>query len=158
LQHISLHDKGPGGVGPNSTRATRRPTRSPALWNYAQKFAMRDNSFGTTFGPSKPGAIDTLRGIQFEGTIQMGSSANGKIAGAAAAVCGGNLATGSSGDVCSNRTDRTITTCRQKWETCLQTRLESPRLFSVGRGRSKCGVTRRRTSVASWACRDAGEP
>ncbi len=26
------------------------------LWNYAQNFAMSDNSFGTTFGPSAPGA------------------------------------------------------------------------------------------------------
>lgn len=29
-----------------------------ALWNYAQHFAMSDNSFGTTYGPSTPGAID----------------------------------------------------------------------------------------------------
>ena len=27
-----------------------------ALWNYAQHFAMSDNSFNTTFGPSAPGA------------------------------------------------------------------------------------------------------
>src|SRR6185312_3907931 len=26
-----------------------------ALWNYAQRYAMSDNSFGTTFGPSSPG-------------------------------------------------------------------------------------------------------
>ena len=25
-----------------------------ALWNYAQRFAMSDNSYGTTFGPSAP--------------------------------------------------------------------------------------------------------
>jgi phospholipase C len=24
------------------------------LWNYAQQYAMSDNSFGTTFGPSRP--------------------------------------------------------------------------------------------------------
>lgn len=29
-----------------------------ALWNYAQHFAMSDNSFGTTFGPSTPGALN----------------------------------------------------------------------------------------------------
>ena len=29
-----------------------------ALWNYAQHFAMSDNFFGTTFGPSTPGAIN----------------------------------------------------------------------------------------------------
>ena len=27
-----------------------------ALWNYAQHFAMSDNSYGTNFGPSTPGA------------------------------------------------------------------------------------------------------
>jgi len=33
-----------------------------ALWNYAQHFAMNDNSFGTTFGPSTPGAINLVSG------------------------------------------------------------------------------------------------
>ena len=33
-----------------------------ALWNYAQNFAMSDNSFGTTFGPSAPGAINLAAG------------------------------------------------------------------------------------------------
>jgi len=32
------------------------------LWNYAQHFAMSDNSFGTTFGPSSPGAINLISG------------------------------------------------------------------------------------------------
>jgi phospholipase C len=33
-----------------------------ALWNYAQHFAMSDNSFGTTYGPSSPGAINLVSG------------------------------------------------------------------------------------------------
>jgi phospholipase C len=33
-----------------------------ALWNYAQHFAMSDNSFGTTFGPSAPGAVNLVAG------------------------------------------------------------------------------------------------
>ena len=33
-----------------------------ALWNYAQHFALNDNSFGTTFGPSTPGAINLISG------------------------------------------------------------------------------------------------
>ena len=33
-----------------------------ALWNYAQHFAMSDNSFETTFGPSSPGAINLISG------------------------------------------------------------------------------------------------
>jgi phospholipase C len=31
-------------------------------WNYAQKFAMSDNSFNTTFGPSTPGALNLISG------------------------------------------------------------------------------------------------
>jgi phospholipase C len=33
-----------------------------AFWNYAQRFAMSDNSFNTTFGPSSPGAINLISG------------------------------------------------------------------------------------------------
>jgi phospholipase C len=33
-----------------------------ALWNYAQHFALNDRSFGTTFGPSTPGAINLISG------------------------------------------------------------------------------------------------
>jgi len=33
-----------------------------ALWNYAQNFAMSDNSFSTTFGPSTPGALNLISG------------------------------------------------------------------------------------------------
>ncbi len=33
-----------------------------ALWNYAQRFAMSDNHYGTTFGPSTPGAINLISG------------------------------------------------------------------------------------------------
>src|SRR5690349_7429588 len=33
-----------------------------AFWNYAQQFAMSDNSFSTTFGPSSPGAINLVSG------------------------------------------------------------------------------------------------
>jgi phospholipase C len=33
-----------------------------ALWNYAQRFAMDDNSYDTMFGPSTPGAINLVSG------------------------------------------------------------------------------------------------
>ncbi len=33
-----------------------------ALWNYAQRFALSDNSYGSTFGPSTPGAINLISG------------------------------------------------------------------------------------------------
>ncbi|WP_438397010.1 phospholipase C [Caballeronia sp. DA-9] len=33
-----------------------------ALWNYAQKFAMSDNAYTDTFGPSTPGALEVISG------------------------------------------------------------------------------------------------
>jgi phospholipase C len=33
-----------------------------ALWNYAQKFAMSDNAFTSTYGPSTPGALNLVAG------------------------------------------------------------------------------------------------
>jgi phospholipase C len=33
-----------------------------ALWNYAQRFAMSDNSYDTIFGPSTPGALNLIAG------------------------------------------------------------------------------------------------
>jgi len=40
-----------------------------ALWNYAQHFAMSDNSYSTTFGPSTPGAINLISG-QTNGVVK----------------------------------------------------------------------------------------
>ena len=39
-----------------------------AYWNYAQHYAMNDNSYGTTFGPSAPGAVNLISG-QTNGVI-----------------------------------------------------------------------------------------
>jgi phospholipase C len=44
------------------------------LWNYAQHYAMSDNSFGTTFGPSSPGAINLVSGDT--GSVDMTHTAN----------------------------------------------------------------------------------
>jgi len=33
-----------------------------AMWNYAQQFAMSDNSYSSTFGPSTPGAVNLISG------------------------------------------------------------------------------------------------
>jgi phospholipase C len=44
-----------------------------ALWNYAQHYAMSDNSFDTNFGPSTPGALNLVSG-QLNGVI---NNANG---------------------------------------------------------------------------------
>jgi phospholipase C len=41
-----------------------------AIWNYAQNYAMSDNSWTTVFGPSTPGAINLISG-QTDGMIQL---------------------------------------------------------------------------------------
>jgi phospholipase C len=38
------------------------------MWNYAQRFAMNDNSFDTVFGPSTPGALNLISGQTNGGT------------------------------------------------------------------------------------------
>ena len=53
-----------------------------ALWNYAQRFAMSDNSFASTFGQSTQGAIELISG-QTNGVTD-------QINGAADLVDGGN--------------------------------------------------------------------
>src|SRR3954454_14456999 len=45
-----------------------------ALWNYAQHYAMSDNSYGSTFGPSSPGAINLASGNT--GGVDMTHTAN----------------------------------------------------------------------------------
>ena len=47
------------------------------IWNYAQNYAMSDNSFSTTFGPSTPGALNLISG-QTHGATP--ASVAGKIA------------------------------------------------------------------------------
>jgi len=88
------------GLGPNSTFGYFDGNTVTALWNYAQHFAMSDNSFGTTFGPSTPGLLNLVAGNTFEGTIMNGKPGKGNIAG------GGNVGAvigdpDPFGDVCS---------------------------------------------------------
>jgi phospholipase C len=94
-------------LGANSTLGYYDGNTVTALWNYAQHYAMSDNSFGTSFGPSTPGLLNLLAGTTFEGTITNASSfttvnpAAGNIAGAvtSGAVIGDP---DPDGDVCSN--------------------------------------------------------
>jgi len=46
-----------------------------AIWNYAQNYAMSDNSYGTTFGPSSPGVINLISGQTHGATVTAGSAA-----------------------------------------------------------------------------------
>jgi len=53
-----------------------------ALWNYAQHFAMSDNSFGTTFGPSTPGVINLVSG-QTNGVVKTLNGTGDEVSGGA---------------------------------------------------------------------------
>ncbi|HMK22873.1 MAG TPA: alkaline phosphatase family protein, partial [Terriglobales bacterium] len=73
-----------------------------AIWNYAQHFAMSDNSYSSTFGPSTPGALNLISG-QTNGAVKT-------LNGTGDEVDGGNgslTVIGDAdplGDVCSNPT------------------------------------------------------
>lgn len=49
-----------------------------ALWNYAQNFAMSDNAFTDTFGPSTPGALNVVGGTTAGSTQGNGTVADGQ--------------------------------------------------------------------------------
>ncbi|MHB8274760.1 MAG: phospholipase C [Dermatophilaceae bacterium] len=76
-----------------------------AMWNYAQHFAMSDNSYGTTFGPSAPGALNLISG-QTHGFAQTSPAvtANGTIIGDPQPT----------GDKCDNRDNTTVTDPKNK--------------------------------------------
>ena len=48
-----------------------------ALWNYAQRFAMNDNTYTDTFGPSTPGALHVVSGTIAGAVIPKGSTPGG---------------------------------------------------------------------------------
>jgi phospholipase C len=52
-----------------------------ALWNYAQTYAMSDNSFGTSFGPSTPGVLNLIAGQTHGATVTAGNAAGNVSAG-----------------------------------------------------------------------------
>jgi phospholipase C len=59
-----------------------------AFWNYAQHFAMSDNSYGTMFGPSSVGAINLIAGTTETATL-FPTEPNGKPASAKGSIAGG---------------------------------------------------------------------
>jgi phospholipase C len=74
-----------------------------ALWNYAQVFAMSDNSYGTTFGPSTPGVLNLVSG-QTNGVIATLNGTGDEVSGGSD---GSLTMIGDAdplGDVCSNPT------------------------------------------------------
>jgi phospholipase C len=77
---VTTVGNGGGGKGPTGVACNANDVMDyydgntvTALWNYAQQYAMSDNSFGTTFGPSAPGAINLVSG----NTGNVGTMING---------------------------------------------------------------------------------
>src|ERR1700730_12711090 len=68
-------------LGPSSVMGYYDGNTTTALWNYAQYFAMSDNSFGTTFGPSTPGVLNLVAGQNHGATVTAGSAAGNVSAG-----------------------------------------------------------------------------
>jgi phospholipase C len=93
------------GCNPNIVMDYYDGNTVSALWNYAQNFAMSDNSFGTAFGPSTPGVLNLVSGETAGATLTGNSTsvANGVVindldptfddcsAGATAALSGQNI-------------------------------------------------------------------
>ncbi|HZT28862.1 MAG TPA: alkaline phosphatase family protein [Bryobacteraceae bacterium] len=71
-----------GGYGSKIVMGYYDGNTVTAVWNYAQNYAMSDNSFGTTFGPSTPGALNLIAGQTHGATVASGSA-------------GGNVSSGS---------------------------------------------------------------
>ena len=51
-----------GGNNPTTTMGYYDGNTVTALWEYANNFVLADNFFGTTFGPSTPGALNLVSG------------------------------------------------------------------------------------------------
>ena len=69
---VEFTGNGGPGCDPRDVMAYFDGNTVTALWNYAQHFAMSDNSFGTTFGPSTPGHLNLIAG-QTHGAIDGGT-------------------------------------------------------------------------------------
>lgn len=78
------------------------------IWNYAQFFAMSDNSFSTTFGPSTPGVINLVSG-QTNGVAATLNGTGDEVSGGS----DGSLTVIGDpdpiGDICSNPTRNQVT-------------------------------------------------
>jgi phospholipase C len=77
-----------------------------AMWNYAQRFALNDNSYDTDFGPSTDGAVNLISG-QLNGVIQNVNAGSATISdgnGGLTLISDANPL----GDVCSSSTGEMV--------------------------------------------------
>ena len=94
-------------LGPNSVMGYYDGNTVTALWNYAQHFAMSDNSFGTSFGPSTPGLLNLVAGNTYAAMLVANSAAGNIAGGASSGAVIGDPDPG--GDNCSAPTRGQIT-------------------------------------------------
>jgi phospholipase C len=76
-----------------------------ALWRYAQNFALNDNSYGTGFGPSTPGALNLIAG-NTNGVTNVSVTPD-----ASADIAGGSVISDPqpAGDTCTSRDNLSMT-------------------------------------------------
>jgi phospholipase C len=70
-----------GGYGKTIVMSYYDGNTVTAVWNYAQNYAMSDNSFSTTFGPSTPGVLNLIAGQTHGATVTAGSATGNVSAG-----------------------------------------------------------------------------
>jgi phospholipase C len=75
-----------------------------ALWNYAQRFSISDNYYGTTFGPSTPGALNLVAGDTYPATL-FGAASSPKVVNPTGPTGTLNGDLDPTGDVCSATTN-----------------------------------------------------
>jgi phospholipase C len=99
---------GNGGTSGNEVMGYFDGNTATALWNYAQNFAMSDNSYSTTFGPSTPGVINLISG-QTNGVVAIANGTGDEVSGGP----DGSLTVigdpDPKGDVCSNPSRNQVT-------------------------------------------------
>lgn len=86
VEKLSCNDK---NLGKASVMGYYDGNTVTAFWNYAQHFAISDNFFGTTFGPSTPGALNLIAGNTFPATLAP-LKANGSKSNPAGQIAGGS--------------------------------------------------------------------
>jgi phospholipase C len=85
------------GKGPGVTMGYFDGNTVQALWNYAQHYAMSDNSYGTMFGPSTVGALNLIAGSTATATL-FPTHPNGTPASGAGNIGGGGTTGAAIGD------------------------------------------------------------
>jgi phospholipase C len=99
---------GVGGTNGNLVMGYYDGNTVTGLWNYAQHFAMSDNSYGTSFGPSTPGVLNLVSG-QTNGIAAIANGTSFEVSGGSD---GSLTLIGDAdplGDTCSNPTRNQVT-------------------------------------------------